>query len=167
MLSGCLDDGSEEKTVVGIYSEDTIGTATLNNNDILLELTLVSSDYPVRFTDGTGAQDGKEYFTFTIETVVSGSNRNHDCKHEDDATKPQQQGTSSSCEIIESTNDRVWSVGETITLQENPDASDNSGICDTTCTITLEICNTVIAYEEAPGCISTNNNEIKIDFQIN
>ena len=68
LLSGCLDDnGGNESTVIGIYTADTIGTATSNNNDVLLELTLVSSDYPIRFTDGTGSEDGKEFFTFTIE----------------------------------------------------------------------------------------------------
>lgn len=166
LLSGCLDDnGGNESTVVGIYTSDTIGTATSNNNDILLELTLVSSDYPIRFTDGTGSEDGKEFFTFTIEKVESGSKANHDCKHEDDATIPPQMGASSSCEIIETNNDRVWSVGETITLQENIDAG--VGVCDTTCTIILEICNTVNAFEESPGCVSTNSNEVKIEYQIN
>ena len=168
MLSGCLDDdGGNEPTVVGIYTADTIGTATSNNNDILLELTLVSSDYPIRFTDGTGSQDGKEYFTFTIKKVHSGGKTVHDCKHEDDATIPEQMGVSSSCEIIETSNDRVWSVGETITLQENTDGSGGGGVCDTTCTIILEICNTVNAFEESPGCVSTNSNEIKIEYQIN
>ena len=174
MLSGCLgnnnnnssnNNGGTEPTVIGIYTADTIGTATSSNDDILLELTLVSSDYPVRFTDGTGSEEGEEFFTFTIEKIESGGKANHDCKHEDDATIDPQMGASSSCEIIETNNDRVWSVGEKITLQENIDSG--VGICDTTCTIILEICNTVNALEESPGCVSTNSNEIKIEYQIN
>ena len=83
-LIGCLDDnGGNESTVIGIYTADTIGTATSNNNDVLLELTLVSSDYPIRFTDGTGSEDGKEFFTFTIEKVEAGSSE----KAESEATE--------------------------------------------------------------------------------
>jgi len=190
-LPGCLDlDGDDGESVVGLYAADTIGPATTNNDDILLEMTLISSDMQIKFAGSdehkncTNSQDPSrvsaadllavpcsEYFGFGIEKL--GLSRigveavlNIGCHHDNYKVGYYTPGDNnsryeSSCIIIEDVVDGIWSVGETIVLKENVN---ETGVCDASCTFDLTI---VSSYGGTRGYISINDETYSVEHSIN
>ena len=163
-LTGCIGDDDDELSVIGNYTADTIGTATTNNDDILLEITLVSSDIPIKFAgsdehnqcvDGDG--ECTEWFGFELGVG---------CKHDNykvgyhSYPGDESQRYEATCIIIEDVVDEIWSVGETIVLKENVN---ESGVCDAPCTLELTINN----GNRPRDYISTNNETSSIEYSIN
>ena len=167
-LTGCIgdEDEDEELSVIGNYTADTIGTATANNDDILLEITLVSSDVPIKFagsdehnqcqnTQDPG--DCTEWFGFELGVG---------CKHDNykvgyySHPGDESQRYEATCIIIEDVVDEIWSVGETIVLKENVN---ESGVCDAPCTLELTINN----GNRPRDYISTDNETKSIEYSIN
>lgn len=169
MLAGCLDDGETNKEVVGIYGVNTTGSATSAHDDMLLQITLISSSTTIKFTDGSAVQQGEDYFGFGFEKIISTNEvSNHGCMHEDYNPKSDpgpEPDVQVSCLIVEDVNDKIWTVGETITLSENINAS---GICDTQCDLILTILNNEGGGPDAlTEYISMENDEYSATFTIN
>jgi len=152
-MAGCLDSDGEDSgeiSVVGIYVVDTIGTATANNDDILLEITLVSSDFTIKFVGSDEHKrcvelieepgECKEWFGF--ELGVGCVLQKYD----------------GGCIIIEEVDDDIWSIGETIVLREN------SNICDSPCVLELTIENGV---NNPRDHISINTETESAEYAIN
>ena len=169
MLAGCLDDDVSNKEVVGIYEVETIGVATSANDDMILEITLISSSITIKFTDGSALQQEEDNFGFGFEKIISSNEKsNHGCIHEDynPISDPgPEPDIESACLIVEDVNDKIWTVGETITLSENINAD---GICDIQCDLILTILNgegkgpdALIQY------VSMENDEYSATFSIN
>ena len=169
MLSGCLGGLGSNKEVVGIYEVATIGVATSANDDVLLEITLVSSSLAIEFTDGSALQQEENNFGLGFGKIISPNEKsNHGCIHEDynPISDPgPEPDIESACLIVESVNDKIWRVGETITLSENINAD---GICNTQCDLILTILNgegkgpdSMIQY------VSLENDEFSATFSIN
>ena len=137
-LSGCVSDllpfGGEH---VGTYDTDRLGTGTENLDDMIVKLELLESTNPVKFHDGTTAQDGADHFRFRI-VVGDPDDANspiYECRLASDSPDD--------CLIIESVDDGIWDVNEIITFQEN-----NANICNSGCLIQLTIMNGDIVTEE-------------------
>ena len=137
-MSGCVSDLLPfEGEHVGTFDTERLGTGTENLDDMMVKLELLESDNPVKFHDGTTAQDGADHFRFRI--VVGDP---------DDETSPSYECRLASdspddCVIIESVEDGIWDVNEIITFQEN-----NANICDSGCLIQMTIMNGDIVTEE-------------------
>ena len=104
---------------------------------MMVKLELLESTNPVKFHDGTTAQDGADHFRFRI--VVGDF---------DDETSPSYEcrlasDSPADCVIIESVEDGIWAVNEIITFQEN-----NANICNSGCRIQMTIMNGDIVTEE-------------------
>lgn len=137
-MSGCVSDllpfGGEH---VGTFYPETLGTGTENLDDMIVELELLESDNPVRFHDGTTAQDGSDHFRFRIVVgdLDDETSPSYECRLASDSPDD--------CVIIESVEDGIWAVNEIITFQEN-----NANICNSGCRIQMTIMNGDIVTEE-------------------
>ena len=167
-MAGCFDPLGKEISVVGIYVVDTIGTATANNDDILLEITLVSSDFTIKFAGSDEHNrceelieepgECKEWFGFELGVG---------CKHDNYKvgyySRPgdESQRYEATCIIIEDVVDEIWSVGETIVLKENVN---ESGVCDAPCPLELTIENGV---HNPRDHISINTETESAEYAIN
>ena len=135
---GCISDltpfGGEH---VGTFDIDTLGTGTVENNDMIVELELINSTSPVQFNDGTGAQDGEEHYRFrlVVGDIDDDNSPAYECRLASNSP--------GDCLIIESVEDGVWDVEERITLREN-----NVDICSEGCQIQLTIMNGDITTEQ-------------------
>ena len=169
ILAGCLDEGEINKEVVGIYGVNTTGNATSAHDDMLIQITLISSSTTIKFTDGSALQQGEDYFGFGFEKIISSNEvSNHGCMHEDYNPKSNpgpEPDIEAACLIVEDVNDKIWTVGEIITLSENINAG---GICDTQCDLILTILNNEGGGPNAlTEYISMENDEYSATFSIN
>jgi hypothetical protein len=166
-LAGCLDDvGNSGNEVVGIYNVDSIGTATSSVGDVLLELTLVSSNVTIKISNGSASQQGDGYFGFGFEKQIAPNEvSNHGCIHEN-YDENDAMIAIRDCIIIEETNDHIWTIGETITLKENDQSSE--GVCDSSCDLILTILD---SESQGPDSvvhyISINTEEYSATISIN
>ena len=137
-MSGCVSDllpfGGEH---VGTFYPETLGTGTENLDDMIVELELLESANPVRFHDGTTAQDGSDHFRFRIVVgyPYDENSPSYECRLASDSPDD--------CVIIESVENGIWDENEIITLKEN-----NADICSSGCQIQLTIMNGDIVTEE-------------------
>ena len=135
---GCISDltpfGGEH---VGTFDIDTLGTGTVEMDDMIVELELINSTSPIQFNDGTSAQDGAEHYRFRL--VVGDADDDNSPIYECRLAS----NSPDACLIIESVEDGVWSVDEIITLREN-----SVDICSEGCLIQLTIMNGDITTEQ-------------------
>ena len=137
-LSGCILDQEFKGELVGTLDIENLGTGTTNSNDTIGSFSLINYSFNnmVEFNDDTGSQDGSDHFRFRI--LIGDLN---------DANRPSyecriQSQSPDDCIILESIEDGIWEIDETITLQEN-----NADICAAGCQVQLTIMNGDIITE--------------------
>ncbi len=137
-LSGCILDQQFKGELVGTFDIESLGVGTTNTNDTIASFSLINYSYNnlVQFNDDTGSQDGSDHFRFRI--LIGDTN---------DANRPSfecriQSLSPSDCIILESVEDGIWEIDETITFQEN-----DADICSAGCLVQLTIMNGDIITE--------------------
>jgi hypothetical protein len=135
---GCISDlipfgGVHE----GTFDIDRLGTGTDEVDDMIVELELMNSTSPIKFNDGTAAQDGGEHYRFrlVVGDLDDENSPTYECRLASNSPED--------CLIIESVEDGVWGIDEIITLQEN-----NVDICSSGCRIQMTIMNGDIVTEQ-------------------
>ena len=135
---GCISDltpfgGMHE----GTFDIDRLGTGTEGVDDMIVELELINSTSPIKFNDGTAAQDGGEHYRFRIIVgdVDDDNSPTYECRLASDSP--------GDCLITESVEDGVWNADEIITFSEN-----GVDICSEGCRIQLTIMNGDITTEQ-------------------
>ena len=138
VFAGCVSDllpfgGVHE----GTYDLDRLGTGTEEVDDMIVQLILINSTSPIKFNDGTAAQDGGEHYRFRmiVGDVENESSPTFECRLASDSP--------GDCLITESVEDGVWNADELITFSEN-----GADICSEGCRIQLTIMNGDIVTEQ-------------------
>ena len=135
---GCISDLTPFGGVhVGTFDIDSLGTGTAEVDDMIVELELMNSTSPIRFNDGTAAQEGGEHYRFrlVVGDIDDENSPTYECRLASNSPDD--------CLIIESVEDGVWEINEMITLKEN-----SVDICSDGCQIQLTIMNGDITTEQ-------------------
>ena len=138
VLAGCMSDLKPFAGVhEGTFDIDRLGTGTEEVDDMIVELELMNSTTPIRFNDGTTAQDGGEHYRFrlTVGDIDDENSPTYECRLASNSPDD--------CLIIETVEDGLWDADEKITLKEH-----NADICSDGCLIRLTIMNGDIVTEE-------------------